>query len=102
VYATAATATASQHVFECGSPCSHNLFFHIPPPASATKSVTADPEFVQVVARGAGLGVAASFKLRAGSPANGAGVAIPPSVPQAATADFFGTAIRKPPAIGFS
>ncbi|HEY3831004.1 MAG TPA: right-handed parallel beta-helix repeat-containing protein [Acidimicrobiia bacterium] len=102
VYATAAAATESQHLFECGSPCSHNLFFHVPPPATATQSVTSDPEFVRVGARGTGLGVAASFKLRAGSPANGAGIAIPPSVPTTVAKNFFGAAIRKPPAIGFS
>ena len=100
VYAT--SASASKHLFECGSPCSHNLFFRIPPPASATQSVTSDPEFVRVGARGSGLAVAAAFKLRAASPASGAGIAMPPSVPQAATKNFFGVAVRNPPAIGFS
>lgn len=83
----------------CGPACSHNLFHRLPP--SGADAVTADPLLRDTGRRGRGRGlaaVAAAFRLRPGSPAIGAGVAIPGSPPR----DPFGRPVARPPAIGFA
>jgi Right handed beta helix region len=82
--------------FPCGSHCSHNLFFGLP--SSGSDAVIGDPRFVDGTRRGTGrLAVAEAFKLRAGSPAIGAGTVIA----NGAAADFFGDPVPSPPSIGF-
>lgn len=100
VYAT--SPSAAGHIFACGNSCSNNVFFHLPVPPRATNSVTADPRFVNASRRGSGFAVAQAFKLRLGSPAAHAGIAVPAGVPAPATTDFFGTLIANPPSIGFA
>jgi len=98
-----ATSTgAASHVFACGSTCTHNLFFNMPAPSTATSSVTSDPLLLYPTYRGSGLFTAFAFLLRPGSPAIGAGVAIPAGFPPPAPHDFFGAPIATPPTIGFS
>jgi hypothetical protein len=65
--------------FPCGARCSHNLFFGMPP--QGTDVIAADPRFVAPTRHGNGRRrVGMGFRLRRGSPAIGAGVAIPDSV----------------------
>jgi hypothetical protein len=98
----ATSADAANHSFPCGSNCTNNLFSAMPIPATATNSVTGDPQFLAPNLRAPGLGVANGFRLRPTSPAVGAGVAISSSFPPAAAHDFFGRPISNPPSIGFS
>jgi len=98
----ATSSDAANHIFDCGSTCTNNLFFDMPVPSTATNSVTADPLFLIPTFRGAGLWAAVAFRLRAGSPAIGAGNPISAGFPQPATHDFFGAPTRNPPTIGFS
>lgn len=100
VYAT--SADAPNHYFFCGSDCTNNLFYGLPVPSTATNSLTSDPQFVAPNARGNGLGVAIFFALRPGSPAIGAGFAIPAGFPEPTYRDFFGVPVPSPPSIGFS
>jgi hypothetical protein len=100
VYAT--SADAASHVFICGTPCTDNLFFGLPPPITATNSVTSDPMFVDPLRRGDGFAIARAFRLRQRSPAIDAGGSIPPGVPVAVTHDFFEVPIHDPPSIGFA
>lgn len=81
----------------CGDHCSDNLFFGLP--AAGTAAMTADPQLVNPLATGRGLGVAESFRLGDDSPARQAGTPI--SNPGAT--DFFGRPIDPalPPSIGF-
>ena len=82
--------------FPCGSYCSHNLFFNLPP--SGTDAVEGDPLFVDPAAHGTGSGVAASFRVPLTSPAVGKGLPIERTAPR----DFFGNRLPAgPPAIGF-
>jgi hypothetical protein len=81
----------------CGPPCSHNLFHRLPP--SGTHAVTADPLLRGPGRRGRGTAVSPrAFRLRPGSPAIGAGVAVPGSPRR----DPFGRPVGRPPAIGFA
>jgi hypothetical protein len=92
VYATQPQSTP----FPCGSNCSHNLFFGMPP--AGTDAVTADPLFVSGNSRGTGrLAAGAGFRLRAGSPAIGAGMAIAGGP----ASDYFGNPFSGTPTIGF-
>ncbi len=93
---------AAAHRLDCGESCTNDMFWRIPPPATATNPVTKSPQFFKPAARGSGFGVAAGFKLRAGSRAIGGGAVVPPGVPQPATENFFGLPITNPPSIGFS
>ena len=71
--------------FPCGTSCSNNLFFGMPP--QGADAITADPRLVAPSRHGNGRRrVGMGFRLRRGSPAIGAGVAIPDSV----TVDYFG------------
>jgi hypothetical protein len=74
----------------------------MPVPSGATNSVTGQPLFVAPSVRGSGLRVAKAFRLLPGSPAIGAGVALPPGFPPPATRDFFGVPVKNPPTIGFA
>lgn len=70
--------------FPCGARCSNNLFFGMPP--AGRDALTADPQLEAPGRTGTGrrrIGV--GYRLRRGSPATGAGVAIPGSV----TRDYF-------------
>jgi hypothetical protein len=98
----ATSADAANHSFPCGSDCTHNLFYAMPLPSTATNSVTADPQFVAPNLQGLALWVANGFRLRPTSPAIGAGVPIPPGFPPPAAHDFFGRPVANPPSIGFS
>jgi hypothetical protein len=98
----ATSADAPNHTFPCGSECTNNLFSGMPVPATATSSVTADPQFVAPDQGAPGFLVANGFRLRPTSPAIGAGVEIPPGFPPPAAHDFFGRLIADPPSIGFS
>jgi hypothetical protein len=81
----------------CGPPCSHNLFFGLPP--SGAHAVSADPRFRDASRRGRGrLAVGRGFRLRAGSPALEAGTTVPGSPPR----DYFGRRVSSPPSIGFA
>ena len=100
VYATSANAV--NHVFLCGMHCTNDLFFNIPPPVTATNSVTSDPLFVNPRRTGDGLALARAFRLRGRSPATDAGVAIPLGVPKPVRHDFFGLPIHDPPTMGFA
>jgi hypothetical protein len=94
VYVTQQQSSA----FPCGDRCSHNLFFNLPP--SGANAVVADPRFEEPGRRGAGrLQTGTAFRLRAGSPAIGAGTPVPGSV----GTDYFGNPLPsgRPPAIGF-
>jgi hypothetical protein len=92
-YATAPqTATLG-----CGAPCSHNLFFGLPPTGSA--ALSGDPLFRDATRRGRGrLAVGRGFRLRQRSPARGAGIPVPGSTAR----DYFGRPLPSRPAIGFS
>jgi hypothetical protein len=81
-------ATRPQRLpFPCGAHCTHNLFAGMP--ASGEAAVTGDPRFAGGVGpRG--------FRLRAGSPAIGAGTA----VADGGTRDYFGDPVA--PTIGFA
>ena len=93
VYGTRDIATP----FGCGSDCSHNLFWRIPP--SGTDAVVGDPEFARPNDRGIGAAdVASAFRTLSGSPAIGAGTPIP----DGAAEDFFGRPIPATPTIGFA
>src|SRR5262249_6691699 len=71
--------------FPCGARCSNNLFFGMP--AQGTDAVSADPRLSAPGRRGNGRRrVGMGFRLKHGSPAIAAGVAIPDSV----TRDYFG------------
>jgi Right handed beta helix region len=98
----ATSADAPNHYFSCGIDCTNNLFSGLPVPSGATNSVTGRPLFLAPSERGSGFFVANAFRLRPGSPAIGAGVAIPAGFPPPATHDFFGVPIGDPPSIGFS
>jgi hypothetical protein len=100
IYAT--SPDAAKHVFVCGTPCTNNVFSNMPPPATATNSVTSDPLFVNARRHGDRLAVALGFRLRQRSPAIDAGVVIPLGVPNPVTHDFFGVPIPNPPTIGFA
>lgn len=80
-----------------GDRSSHNLFFGLP--ASGTDAVVGDPLFVDPGRGGGGLRqLADGFRLRPGSPAIGAGVAVPKSPRR----DYFGARVPDPPTIGFA
>jgi hypothetical protein len=82
----------------CGNDCTNNLFFQLPP--SGAHAMVGDPLFVDASRRGSGrLLEGLAFRLRRGSPAIGAGVAIPDSP----TRDYFGDPVptHQPPEIGF-
>jgi hypothetical protein len=98
----ATSSSAASHYFFCGSDCANNLFTHMPVPSGAVNSLTARPLFVAPSVRGSGLGVANAFRLRPGSPAIGAGLALPSGFPPPATQDFFGRPVLNPPSIGFA
>jgi hypothetical protein len=98
----ATSSDAANHPFPCGTACSHNLFYGMPPPPTAVNAVTQNPQFLSSTKRGAGLRTAIAFKVKKGSPAVGAGAAIAGGVVRATTQDFFGNAVRNPPTIGFS
>ncbi len=98
----ATAAGAGSHPFACGNNCSHNLFYGRPSPSTATASVAANPQFTNPSQRGSGMAEASAFTLQAGSPAIGAGIEVPPGVPQPTTQDFFGNAVTNPPSIGFA
>ena len=98
----ATSPDAASHFFFCGSGCTNNLFAGMPVPSGATNSLTVHPRFLAPAVRGSGLWVANAFRLRPGSPAIGAGVALPAGFPPPATHDFFGVAVKDPPSIGFS
>jgi hypothetical protein len=100
VYAT--SADAANHVFVCGTPCTNNLFFGMPPPLTATNPASSDPLFVDPLRRGDGFAIARAFRLGQRSPAIDAGVAIPLGVPVPVTHDFFEVPIHDPPTIGFA
>lgn len=98
----ATSPTAAAYPFPCGSVCSHNLFYGRPAPPTATTSVTSSPRFVDPTRRGTGVGMAVGFTLEEGSPAFKAGTPVSAGVSAQVSRDFFGTAITKPPTIGFS
>jgi hypothetical protein len=99
----ATSPDAANHYFSCGSDCTNNLFTGMPVPPGATSSLTADPRFLAPSQHGSGLLVAKSYRLHPGSPAIGAGVALPTTAfPPPATRDFFGLSVKDPPSIGFS
>ena len=92
-YATAPQATT----LGCGAPCSHNLFFGLPPTGSA--ALSADPLFRDPARRGRGrLAVGRGFRLGRPSPARGAGIPVPGST----ASDYFGRPVPAAPSIGFS
>jgi hypothetical protein len=93
----ATSADAVNHTFVCGSACTHNLFFGLPVPSTATNSLTADPRFVDPAWTNP-----ADFRPRDESPALGAGAGIPAGVPTAVTRDYFGVPVGAPPPIGFA
>jgi len=97
----ATSPTAATYPFPCGTACSHNLFFGLPAPPTATSSVTSNPRFVDPVQRGTDP-AAAGFKLLKSSPAIGAGIAVSAGVAPPAAHDFFGTTVTKPSTIGFA
>jgi hypothetical protein len=83
----------------CGDRCTNNLYFGLPP--SGTSAVTGDPRFVDATRRIAGrLAEGAAFRVRRGSPAIGAGVALP----GAPMYDYFGTRVptATAPTVGFA
>ena len=82
----AATGTASG--FECAPACHHNLFWRVPP--VGTDYVTGDPRFLDPSRRGTP-DTPQGFQLLAGSPALGAGAAIPAGV----ATDYFGNPIDR-------
>jgi hypothetical protein len=90
-------ATQSQLLpLPCGDNCSHNLFFGLP--ASGTDAVTQRPRFEDAGGDGRGrIGIGRDYRLSSGSPAIGAGIAIPSS----GNRDYFGNRISRPPSIGF-
>jgi hypothetical protein len=99
----ATSPDAASHYFFCGNGCANNLFTGMPVPSGATNSLTADPRFLAPSEHGSGLLVEKSYRLHPGSPAIGAGVALPTSAfPPPATRDFFGLTVTDPPSIGFS
>ncbi len=81
----------------CGEHCSNNLFFGMSP--SGTAAITDDPQLVDPLASGEGFGVADGFRLKEGSPARRAGVAIA----DPGAVDFFDRPIDPggAPSIGF-
>ncbi len=79
-----ATGTASG--FKCAPACHHNLFWRVPP--VGTNNVTGAPHFLDPSRRGTP-DTPQGFQLLAGSPALGAGAAIPAGV----AADYFGNPI---------
>jgi hypothetical protein len=79
--------TEQSQAFPCGQFCDHNLFWGLP--ASGDAPVAGDPRFA------GGRGPRA-FRLRAGSPAIGAGVAL------GGSRDYFGDPVGSPPAVGFA
>ena len=79
-----ATGTAS--AFKCAPACRHNLFWRVPP--VGTDNVTGDPRFLDPSRRGTP-DTPQGFQLLAGSPALGAGAAIPAGI----AADYFGNPI---------
>ena len=80
----------------CGDHCSHNLFSGLP--ASGTEAVTKPPRFEDAGGDGRGrIGIGRDYRLSPGSPALGAGIAIPGS----GRKDYFGNRITRPPSIGF-
>jgi len=92
VYATRAQSSP----FPCGSFCSNNLFFDLPP--SGTRAVQGDPLFVDAGRRGNGrLAVGQAFQVRSGSPAISAGTPISAG----SNIDYFGDPVPTPPTIGF-
>jgi hypothetical protein len=98
-----ATGTnAPKHFFYCGTDCSNNLFYGRPAPATATNSLTSDPEFVGSTAPAGGPPIPFAFALRLGSPAINAGLTQPAGFPEPANRDYFGVPINNPPSIGFS
>jgi hypothetical protein len=99
---SATSADAANHFFVCGASCTNNVFSNLPPPPTAANSRTSDPLFVAPQRRGEGFVVARAFRLRALSPAVGAGVAVPAGLPMPATHDLFGVPILNPPSIGFA
>lgn len=84
-------------VMPCGEHCSNNVFFGMSP--SGTAAITDDPQLVDPLARGEGFAIADGFRLKEGSPARRAGVAI--AAP--GETDFFGRPIDpgNAPSIGF-
>jgi len=91
VYAT----SPSTNRIACGDRCSNNLFYDVPP--RGTEFVLGDPLFQDVSWRGSGrLEAGEAFRLRAGSPAIAAGLALDPPP----HADYFDNEIPAPPAIG--
>ena len=100
VYATA--PGAPKDAFACGSSCANNVFFNMPAPATATKTLTSDPQFVDPTRRGAGFEIADAFRLQPTSVAFGAGAPTPAGSGAPATRDFFGNALAQPPTIGFA
>jgi hypothetical protein len=98
----ATSPDADNEPFPCGTTCSHNLFFGMPTPPTATNSLTSNPMFVDPTRRGAGAGVAVAFRVQMGSPALHAGIPVPAGTLQLAEYDFFGNKISNPPTIGFS
>ncbi len=82
----------------CGADCSHNSFFNLPP--SGRAAMTADPRLVDPLRAGDGrLTVGPWFRLRADSPAHGAGIA----VEHGGERDYFDDPIDpgRAPSIGF-
>jgi hypothetical protein len=100
VYAT--SAAAGNHVFLCGTPCTNNLFFSMPPPVTATNSIASDPLFVDPHRGGDGFAIARAFRLHQRSPAIDAGIVIPLGIPVPVTHDFFEVPIHDPPTVGFA
>ncbi|MEU0743314.1 right-handed parallel beta-helix repeat-containing protein [Streptomyces sp. NPDC006134] len=72
----------------------HNLLYGTPVPARATATLTAAP---RLTAPGPGTDDPAGYRLLPDSPALGAGTPIADN----GGTDFFGTALRTPPSIGF-
>ncbi len=79
-------ATGAASGFECAPVCHHNLFWRVPP--VGTNNVTGAPHFLDPSRRGTP-DTPQGFQLLAGSPALGAGAAIPAGV----AADYFGNPI---------
>ena len=91
VYATTPTAEP----LPCGNFCSNNLFYALPP--SGTDFVEGDPMFEDASWRGFGrLQAGEAFRLRPGSPAIAAGIAVDDAPQQ----DYFGNPVQPNPALG--
>jgi len=89
-------ATGAGRQIACAPGCRRNLFFGLP--AAGVEPITAAPRFRRRPPYGPGT-AAAAFRLRAGSPAIGAGARIPAG----ATKDFFGSRLGRTgrPDVGF-